>query len=69
MGHTLMMPGPGAGRVAGQCPPPLRLANPWRPWREQLPVALRIAQPAPPGAPVEDALRDQEDPERWDGMG
>ena len=69
MGHTLMVPVPGAGRVAGHGAPPLRLANPWRPWREQLPVTLRIAQPAPSAAPVEDALRDHEDAERWDGMG
>ena len=69
MGLTLMTPAPGVGRVAGQNMPPLRLAGPWRPWCEQLPVALRIVQPAPPAAPVEDALRDHEDAERWDGMG
>ena len=69
MGHTLLMPAPGAGRVAGQCEPTQRLANTWRPWREQLPVMLRVVQPAPLAAPVEDALRDHEDAERWDGMG
>lgn len=69
MGLTLMPSAAGAGRVAGESTPPLRLANPWRPWREQLPVALRIVQLTPSAAPVEDALRDHEDAERWDGMG
>ena len=69
MGLTLMTPAPGAGRVSGQGASPLRLANPWRPWCEQLPVTLRITQPTPSPAPAEDALRDHEDAERWDGMG
>jgi len=68
MGLTLMTSAPRAGRIAGTCTPPLRLANPWRPWREQLSVPLRIVQPAPSPAPVEDALSDHEDAERWDGM-
>ena len=67
MGHTLMMPVPAERRVSGPCTP-LQLANPWRPWREQLPVVLRIAQPVPSAAPAQDARRDHEDAERWDGM-
>ena len=69
MGLTLMTPASGTGRVAADRTPPLRLAGPWRPWREHLPVTLRVVQPAPPAAPVDDVLREPEDAERWDGMG
>jgi hypothetical protein len=69
MGLTLMMPAAVAGRTAAQYTPPLWLANPWRPWREHVPVTLRIALSTPSAMPVEDALHDHEDAERWDGMG